>query len=131
MKKDNSPKQEQQQQPGAGGGMAGGFDINSILSGLGGTGGAAGAGVESAAGGFDINGILNNVGGMGGAEGGGAPDAGGGMGGVGDMLNKLMNNPSAMEAFQRAQSNPKVSVIRRGGGCTVKVEGRSDDRIGT
>ncbi|CAM9204673.1 unnamed protein product, partial [Ectocarpus sp. 12 AP-2014] len=49
----------------------------------------------------------------GGAAGGGAPGggAGGGMGGMRDMIGKMMNNPKAMEAFQKAQSNPKASFF--------------------
>ena len=37
--------------------------------------------------------------------GGGAP---GGMGGMQDMLNKVMGNPRAMALFQKAQQNPKI-----------------------
>ncbi|CAN0113405.1 unnamed protein product [Ectocarpus sp. 4 AP-2014] len=52
------------------------------------------------------------MGGAGGAAGGGAPGGGGGgMGGMGDMIGKMMNNPKAMEAFQKAQSNPKASLF--------------------
>lgn len=120
MNKDPSPSSEQQP---SGGGMpggmpnmgAGGMDIGSILSGLGGMGGGGGApGGEGGAGGFDIGSILGAMGGAGGAAGGaGAPGGGGGMGGMGDMLGKVMNNPKAMEAFQKAQSNPKVDNFQQ------------------
>lgn len=104
------------------GGGGGGVNINDILSGLGGMGGGGGGaagGAGGGAGGFDIGSILGAMGGAGGAAGGGAPGGGGGggMGGMGDMIGKMMNNPKAMEAFQKAQSNPKVSFI-----CVFQVD---------
>lgn len=98
--------------PSMGGAGAGGVDIGSILSGLGSMGGSGGApGGAGGASGFDIGSILGAMGGAGGAAGPGAPGGGGGMGGMSDMLGKVMNNPKAMEAFQKAQSNPKVSQL--------------------
>lgn len=119
MNKDPAPSSGQQPAGGMPGGMpnmgaggAGGVDIGSILSGLGGMGGGGDA--PGGAGGFDIGSILGAMGGAGGAGGAGAPGGGGGMGGMGDMLGKVMNNPKAMEAFQKAQSNPKVTEVGMG-----------------
>ena len=35
----------------------------------------------------------------------------GGMGGMQEMLGKVMSNPKAMEMFQKAQSNPRLMKI--------------------
>lgn len=112
MKKEGDSQREQPGGASGQGGAAGGFDIGSILSGLGGMAGAAGAGGPGGAGGFDIGSILSGLGGMGGASS-GNPGAGApGVGGMGDMLGKIMNDPKAMAAFQKAQQNPRVSDAR-------------------
>ncbi|CAM9431805.1 unnamed protein product, partial [Choristocarpus tenellus] len=99
---------KQEEQPDGGSPFGGG---GNPFGGSGGPNGNPFAGGGSM-GGMDIGSILGGMGGMGGMGGPGGPGgAGGGMGGMGDigeMLGKVMNNPKAMAAFQKAQQNPKV-----------------------
>jgi len=98
-------------EPAGGGGMPGGMG-GGMPGGMGGGGMPGGMGLEDllkSMGGMGGGGMPGGMGGgMPGGTGGGMPGGMGGMGGMGDMLGKMMSNPRAMALMQKAQKNPKI-----------------------
>eukprot|EP00638_Chattonella_subsalsa_P010885 CAMPEP_0117789600 /NCGR_PEP_ID=MMETSP0948-20121206/7731_1 /TAXON_ID=44440 /ORGANISM="Chattonella subsalsa, Strain CCMP2191" /LENGTH=295 /DNA_ID=CAMNT_0005619239 /DNA_START=171 /DNA_END=1058 /DNA_ORIENTATION=- len=116
MKKDPEPSQQQPQNPFGGmGGMGGmgnmgGMGFQDILQNLGGMGGGMGG-----------------MGGMGGFGGPGGFGAAAGGGGMQDLISKVMGNPRAMAAVQKASQNPKImaalqDVQQRGPSAFAKYQ---------